>query len=133
MVRRLPVFPLGYSKKSLLFNMEWILSNVKHSEGIIVSLSMELSSVKWNVDASVNLLSSSSAIRGILASVIMLETFYICFPHLFMEINCVEILVIHPAIKISLSNDVTKQCTITLESNSSNVLWRNSDKGGLGS
>lgn len=82
----------------------------------------EVNNLKWNVDASVNLHSSSSAIGGILRNHVGNFVCMFSSPIPFMEIDCAEILAIHHAIKISLSSDVTKHCMITLESDSLNAV-----------
>lgn len=82
----------------------------------------DISCIKWNVDASVNALESSSAIGGVLRD--HLGNFLCLFssPIPFMEINCVKILVIHRAIKITLSSNISKNSKIILESDSSNAV-----------
>ena len=87
--------------------------------------------LKWNVDASVNLSSSSSAIGGVLRN--SLGNFMCVFssPIPFMEINCAEILGIYRAIKISISSENIKNKSIIIESDSANaVSWCNQDEGG---
>lgn len=83
-----------------------------------VWLAPNRSHIKWNVDASVNPLVSGSAIGGVLRNK---HGNFMCLfssPFPFIEINCVEILVIHRAISISLASEATKNAKIVLESDS---------------
>ncbi|XP_010671209.1 uncharacterized protein LOC104888075 [Beta vulgaris subsp. vulgaris] len=87
--------------------------------------------LKWNVDASVNIASSSSAIGGVLRNC---EGQFLCVfssPIPFMEINCAEILAIHHALKISVANDGSCSQAMIIESDSMNaVAWCNNKGDG---
>nr|CCA65974.1 hypothetical protein [Beta vulgaris subsp. vulgaris] len=89
------------------------------------------SSIKWNVDASVDPRTSCSAIGRVLRN--QHGNFMCLFssPIPPMEINCAEVLAIHRAISISLASDSIKDAKIILESDSANaVSWCNGEEGG---
>lgn len=87
---------------------------------------------KWNVDASVSLATSSSAIGGVLR--IRNDIFKCVFlsPIRFMEINCAEVLPIQRAIKITLSSlQQLLDKSLKIEFDSANaVRWSNSYSNG---
>lgn len=87
--------------------------------------------LKWNVDASVNPITSKSAIGGVLRNH---QGNFICLfssPIPPMEINCAEVLAIHRAVTITLASTQLQHSSFVLESDSANaVTWCNSDTGG---
>lgn len=89
------------------------------------------STLKWNVDASLKIHESKSAIGGVLRDH---HGKFLCLfssPIPYMEINHGEILAIHRAIKISLTLDWCTHSHLIVESDSKNaVKWCNGENGG---
>ncbi|XP_048490068.1 uncharacterized protein LOC125492022 [Beta vulgaris subsp. vulgaris] len=88
-------------------------------------------SIKWNVDASVDPRKNLSAIGGILRNP---RGDFVCLfscPIPPIEINSAEIIAIYRAIQISLNSEQIKYMAILIESDSANaVSWCNEGKGG---
>ncbi|XP_056685365.1 uncharacterized protein [Spinacia oleracea] len=86
---------------------------------------------KWNVDASLKLTESKSAIEGVLRNH---QVDFMCLflsPIPFMEINHAETFSIYRALKISRSIEWIKQSRIIVESDSANAVLRcNDDNNG---
>ncbi|XP_056690105.1 uncharacterized protein [Spinacia oleracea] len=90
-----------------------------------------ISSLKWNVDASINPSEIKASIGGVLRNH---QGNFICVfssPMPFVEINHAEILAIHRAIKIFMAYDHLRQSRLLVESDSINaVKWCNNEKEG---
>ncbi|XP_010669425.1 uncharacterized protein LOC104886657 [Beta vulgaris subsp. vulgaris] len=86
---------------------------------------------KWNVDASLKLSESKSAIGGVLRDS---QGKFLCIfssPIPFMEINHAEVLAIHRAVKLSSTIDYLSQSKIEIESDSQNAVhWCNNKNEG---
>ena len=101
------------------------------SKGLALWSPPDPSKYKWNVDASLKLSESKSAIGGVLRDH---RGKFICIfssPIPFMEINHAEIFAIHRAIKLSSSIGFLSQSKVEIESDSQNAVhWCNNKNEG---
>lgn len=88
-------------------------------------------SLKWNVDASVNILMDTAAIGGVLRDHKGIFKCVFSSPTPPIEINSAEVLAIFRAMQISLSCGILQTGQLIIESDSANaVKWSNEDSGG---
>ncbi|XP_010686858.1 uncharacterized protein LOC104901016 [Beta vulgaris subsp. vulgaris] len=124
--------PFPYSSTDIVRNPQCLLwSPTRISKHLLHSSSSSsnwspppLNSLKWNIDASLNVTNNKTAIGGVLRDP---EGCFKCLfssPIPYMEINHVEVLAIHRALKILLSSPFVGNYGLVVESDSANaVAW----------
>ena len=131
--------PFPYSPNEVARNplcLDWnptpsIYSSISHTPNQGDWIPPPQDGLKWNIDASMKVSESKSAVGGVLRN--HLGKFICLFscPVPFLDINHGEVFAIHRALKISSSMDWSRQSRIILESDSVNaVKWCRGESDG---